>query len=738
MLGPLQHFLVRFFYETSLYGTIPTVVGNFPFFRELRWDVTLSGTIPSEIGRARMSHFVLFNSSLTGTIPTQMGLFGRAATIVLHDNDLFGSIPSTLGMLTTLFVLVLRNNKLTGTIPLQLGALTELENLDLSGNGLNGGIPTGLGDLILLQYLMLHRNRLGGSIPSQLGLLTRLSVTSLYGNRLTGSLPPLHHARGSLTLLFSNRLSCPLPTQKGESSRTLVALGNSFPLVSFARTGAEDWLFDWDSQSTHLFVGYPAPWVRLLCMLGTALVLCVVWWTVRRKWPNPPHLWAPCAKLCLIGLTFGIAHAAVLLSSRSIHQCADPLSQMNLSEPTELSGVRGWMFTSCILYCGFGVCGVAWLRRCNSSSVSATSERLLFAERSSHTSVRSVCRLGTIWWKILLFVAWFISLCVLNIPSFLSLALTSLPANNSLNIDASVAFVLRWCASPFLVFVCETLIPKLCVLLVRQWSQDNAQIPSRPNVQLCLQPLDSKPSVEATDTSQDSDPAKSDFQHRSSTSELILASQIMVLVLLPIIAEVFFAEHCMGVTRGLWHPCSGGEDFDIPGTVLVRDAHRNWLHFFVLRHEGVCQISWTVADSDMCVRQVIASSSSLIISKVVVQILLTMVQALALEFLRWIACTGAFWDRCARLCQPQEETRISRSIVSLMLIGFAFGGVAPVVWFVVLLAVISTRLVPRQRIGPISMSQTTRLKIPGLLFSGPIIQVVLFVWYFATAELFET
>eukprot|EP00300_Choanocystis_sp_HF-7_P020078 c20501_g2_i6.p1 GENE.c20501_g2_i6~~c20501_g2_i6.p1 ORF type:complete len:701 (+),score=186.09 c20501_g2_i6:110-2212(+) len=688
------------------------------------------------------------------------------------------SVPSQIGLLSGLQYLLLRQNKLSGTLP-DLTRLTRLIVLDLSGNSFDGGLPGWVWHANSLEYLLLHQNKLSGSISSQIALLTNLTVLSLYGNQLGGSLPRLYQAPNSLTLLFRNRLSCPLPSHTSDNSpanpanaRTLIALGNLFRLVGYSRTGAEEWLFSWDEDSTHLFVGFPAPWARLLIMVGAVLVLTGLWGFVQKKggvgfvgFGQPSLLWRRCIKICIVAVGFGVVQAIGLFNSHTVHECADAVSRMSLSEQTNLSaGLCGWVWTTCALCCGMSAFGAVWLLRQFSGN---KHHARLLAEESETT--QTMVAKPRVLWRIGLFLGWGLLMCGLSVPAFLNLAVSSLPANNSLGVHGVVATLLQFCVSPLLVLATDILIPKSCVWFVSQYTGEKLRWQHRqtttargpdPHVDAdATPPTDTKDEASVANTSRTvvesvEDEMNGPTPPHPATIELMLVSQLAVLVVLPVLARLLFDEHCMGIGRMMWSLCDSTQvTFGVSLNVSI-STHGSSLRQVAIPvlapdavWNSVCEVSWSINDSDMCVRKVIGGSASLVLSKVVVQTLLTMARSLIGALLGWLGWRGVFWDVFRRACQNLDEVALARSVVSLMLLGFAFGATAPLVWIGVLFALGSIQLLRASVLASSSpegqamraVSSSRRvvdgLGVPRMVLAGPVIQLVILGWFAAKAGL---
>eukprot|EP00300_Choanocystis_sp_HF-7_P020076 c20501_g2_i4.p1 GENE.c20501_g2_i4~~c20501_g2_i4.p1 ORF type:complete len:558 (+),score=135.94 c20501_g2_i4:155-1675(+) len=504
-------------------------------------------------------------------------------------------------------------------------------------------------------------------------------------------------------------------------------------------------------------------------MVGAVLVLTGLWGFVQKKggvgfvgFGQPSLLWRRCIKICIVAVGFGVVQAIGLFNSHTVHECADAVSRMSLSEQTNLSaGLCGWVWTTCALCCGMSAFGAVWLLRQFSGN---KHHARLLAEESETT--QTMVAKPRVLWRIGLFLGWGLLMCGLSVPAFLNLAVSSLPANNSLGVEGVVATLLQFCVSPLLVLATDILIPKSCVWFVSQY---RGEISRRQSMQ-CLQAThDHSDSVNQKDIPRDTqsvattsrtvvesveDEMNGPTPPHPATIELMLVSQLAVLVVLPVLARLLFDEHCMGIGRMMWSLCDstqvtfgvslqvplvtpGGQWKDIFVPVLAQDAVWN----------SVCEVSWSINDSDMCVRKVIGGSASLVLSKVVVQTLLTMARSLIGALLGWLGWRGVFWDVFRRACQNLDEVALARSVVSLMLLGFAFGATAPLVWIGVLFALGSIQLLRASVLASSSpegqamraVSSSRRvvdgLGVPRMVLAGPVIQLVILGWFAAKAGL---
>eukprot|EP00300_Choanocystis_sp_HF-7_P018268 c19988_g5_i5.p1 GENE.c19988_g5_i5~~c19988_g5_i5.p1 ORF type:complete len:305 (+),score=48.64 c19988_g5_i5:634-1548(+) len=301
----------------------------------------------------------------------------------------------------------------------------------------------------------------------------------------------------------------------------------------------------------------------------------------------------------------------------------------------------------------------------------------------------------------------------------------SFPANNTLRIRPVLVTILRILMSPWLVFSGEWLIPRLSDVFVSWYYDLNKNISSTTSSLLI---------GESQFGLEQSLVRPRDTRHRRTCTELIFTSQIVVLALAPIVSQVMIHDKCLRLSRVFWVPCNDdGASLDVVAATsdpFLPDVP-------VLSQAEVCSITRIHVDSGLCCRGVIALASELNISKVLFQSLIVLLRAL------FIACRSnisksargggrrrsGFVDRV--LASPQEAT-LTRSIMSLLMVGFIYGGVAPLIWPVVLLGVNCTVLMWRVTRKHASIGLH---KIVGwrAVWCGVGIQLALGFWFFSTA-----
>eukprot|EP00300_Choanocystis_sp_HF-7_P039833 c616_g1_i1.p1 GENE.c616_g1_i1~~c616_g1_i1.p1 ORF type:complete len:817 (-),score=137.31 c616_g1_i1:50-2419(-) len=764
-----------YLHRNLMHGSIPTQIGRVTLFNRLYMDNNtftgpipsqigllsvltdlglfnnhFSGSIPSQIGRmAGLMFLSLFNSPMAGEIPSQMGTMSSLSQLYMYNNFLSGSLPSQLGRLTRLINLSLRANWLTGTIPTQLDLLTRLKLLDLSSNRFTGTFfPVTPPQL---EYLLLHHNRLDAEIPPQISRLTRLEVLSLFDNRLRGSVPELCQSR--LLLLFDNLLSCPLPKHAfpvvqstdhaNSTARTLVALGNAFPLDGWGLVRAE-WLYAWDADSTHLFEGYPRPWVRQLIVLVFVCLIAAICWLIGRwigvTWTRAPlQLWVHSLKLVL-GLTgFALVYMTILAAADHLHKCANPLFQVTLAETTGMSRGMCGLVATCALFHFLGcVAGILWLRRGRAVVAHRVSDSLLpKSTGSNNTNYITI----PVWRRVCLVLAWIVSICILNIPTLLNFMAASFPANNSQRIPPNTVIVLRWFMSPVLVLIGELIIPKLSNFFVTQYYARQV----RRTEEVFLR--EKRASAKLTDErfadqeelflSQhqwyENNRVRHEALHRRENTSLILTSQFLVLAVAPVLSQILVHEKCMRLTRAMWTPCNvNSTAFDI--SFVPKDLSIPLVT--VLQRDEVCNVGQFEIDPGLCARGVIASTSGLNISKVLVQALFvlfrTAIVMLAVRFYDRTRVRGGSLHRFVRwVVKPVDDDTVTRSIMCLVMLGFVYGGVAPLIWPAVLIGTFTT--ISMWRCSARGREGLTSLVFWAVIWCSLTMQLLLGLWFFGTA-----
>eukprot|EP00300_Choanocystis_sp_HF-7_P006807 c14920_g1_i2.p1 GENE.c14920_g1_i2~~c14920_g1_i2.p1 ORF type:complete len:1046 (-),score=130.70 c14920_g1_i2:65-3202(-) len=731
--------------QCSIEGTIPsellqlTEINRLPLYSNY-----LSGTISTQLNRMtnlfflprlHVSHLPTGSQSssascsglgqnlLTGTIPSELAVLEDLSQLLLGDNELTGQIPSQLGLLPVLAVLSLRNNRLHGIIPSQLALVTSLFQLDLSSNRLRGTIPK---LPTTLMSVALQHNRLVGQIPSQISLLTNLTMLGLFGNFLSGSVPTLHQPYSSLILLHDNYLSCPLPrhaftedTLEVGPRQTLVALGNAFPLDGWNHVSA-DWLYFWDAKSTHLFVEYPGPWIRLLILVSAVVVvsgmcLCVGQCVGGVRWVTKfDLLWIDCCKLSVGLMCFGVVHMVLLVAAGSLHTCADPLAQVTLAEALRGKWMSG-LVVCAVVHAVLSVMALRWL--IHRHSPKKGDSILLLPRAPEEWSEQSEEWSKNPRWRTVLFGAlWVMCMCALNVPILVDFMAASFPTNNSLGLGSEAVQVLRWSMSPLLVLISEGIIPVLSDFLLTHYYSERVQ------------------SSGAFRLAKD-----------QKCFELILASQLLVLVGAPMLSQILVHDRCLRLTRWFWDPCRS--------SIFNIEKQIGFDTLIVLTQADVCDVGrFHMTEAAACARAVVATTSKLNVFKVVTQALLMLLRNLIVFGPKihklphqWKGKGRLYRWMCWMIPKTVSKDAMTRSVVSWITMAFVFGGVAPLVWEAVFIGLCSSMLtlwllsgVQRSRgVDTISIGSMP-LRVPwALVATGVAIQFVLGIWYFVAVGFFE-
>eukprot|EP00300_Choanocystis_sp_HF-7_P030507 c3935_g1_i1.p1 GENE.c3935_g1_i1~~c3935_g1_i1.p1 ORF type:complete len:325 (+),score=28.25 c3935_g1_i1:97-975(+) len=248
-----------------------------------------------------------------------------------------------------------------------------------------------------------------------------------------------------------------------------------------------------------------------------------------------------------------------------------------------------------------------------------------------------------------------------------------------------VVTLLRGLISPWLVFSGEWLIPKLSTWVTARYYNRGR--------------LDSDLTVGLVQN------GGSSWHVRTST-EMILVSQLFNLVVAPVLSQLAIHNRCVGViSERFWGPCQNATAFtiDFPISATVADQLYGFV-IPVLRPGEVCQSHF---DAELCQREVVASIASLGVSKVIYQTLFVLLRALLIvavhkkcerisgaESSTQQALGGRIQVLLKWVTHPSEDV-LTRSIVSLVMIGIVLGGVAPLIWPVVWFGVYSTALLWR-------------------------------------------
>eukprot|EP00300_Choanocystis_sp_HF-7_P012513 c17922_g1_i1.p1 GENE.c17922_g1_i1~~c17922_g1_i1.p1 ORF type:complete len:883 (-),score=160.39 c17922_g1_i1:58-2412(-) len=770
-------------HTNDLSGTIPSEFGGLSSLRFLELSGNrLTGSIPSQLERSTLLNSLSLDSNqLTGVIPSQLGVVLTA--LLLHNNRLSGTIPSEV---TGIIVISLSNNMLQGTIP-PLGP--HVFAFAVSSNRLTGSLPRS--QFNGLRHFVAHNNRLEGSIPSQFGNCTKLESLLLFGNRLRGAVPPIYQTAQSMILLFDNSLSCDLPLETrgvgigGPSAITLLALGNEFPQDTAGGVAAK-WLYSWDSASTHLFIPLPRPWVRLSLTVLFGVVInfiCVTasrWlaWGARRRRNNRPNLqqilmennlmqrmqlWKRCLQVCGAITGLSLIYMLLLWASANAHTCGEILSQVTVAEMAQAglglcTGV-GLCVVVHFLLCAWGL---VFMSRTQRSSPSPEALSMLTAPIATESdaydgicqgyeehgggfdkneAVRAATESDPSWSRkkvlavrIGLACFWSSAVLVLNVPTMLHASLNSMPTNNSLGLRGWELAMVSHGISPMLVLVSEVIIPQLTKWVVASYVKTMPIVATTISMQ--------QPRLHQTN--------RREYVARQATFKLILAARILVLAVLPILFEIALVDGCFQGARKFWQPCMVEGQFDVEVDLF-------WVKLSILSHGDVCAVRF--GDPSRCVRKVIKLAAALNLNKIVWQALLTVMQRVvvfgfgfhvgAASRVRLSSSEGSnpprnLIARMAAWIVPKqvEVGGLDLAVLSWMTIGFALGGVAPLVWAAVLLALLSQfgsvwflsqmeSLYGAKILRNSKGAERVPVELAGI---GLVIQFVLGIWFFASAS----
>eukprot|EP00300_Choanocystis_sp_HF-7_P018269 c19989_g1_i1.p1 GENE.c19989_g1_i1~~c19989_g1_i1.p1 ORF type:complete len:588 (+),score=109.60 c19989_g1_i1:1188-2951(+) len=584
--------------------------------------------------------------------------------------------------------------------------MPKLIYLVLSSNRLTGRIPNATSFSPAMTHLVLHNNALTGQIPTEIALLTNLKLVSLFDNRLRGSLPALWQNEDTIFLLFNNFLSCVLPPRRAggdgdttEEIKTLIAIGNEFSQDGVGAVEA-DWLSTWDRSSIHLFIPLPRPWFTLMLVVVFGVVACLVclgfgWLVCWRRRPialNPrlpicgsAAVWE--RSLILGGTMTGVAVLVVpvLVVVPTIHQCGEFLSEATLAEQS--SPVCYFTAVHSILHFFWSCWAVLWLAKTG----------FVFPYNTVNRDPKNTAKPPSRFVRMSIGMLWACAILVFNIPTLLFMALSALPTDNVVGLDAWSRRGLTSVAAPILVLISTFLIPFLSQQAVRLYS-----------------------------------PHLNESQIRKNQFALSMISEALVLVILPIISEMALGDGCWQGWKMLWTPCGFREEtFDSLADSNILD------HVFVLSQEEVCTPK--LRDPGRCSRHVIRIVSQLILAKVVVQAFTMSVWRLFVFGFGLHVRVKWTWAQHFKFVDTERLTHV---ILSWMMMGFAYGAVAPLFWVAVMLALLCQCLtviflVAMESVhGQVILTHKEQTPpVPrAIVATGIAVQLCLGVWHFSTAQ----
>eukprot|EP00300_Choanocystis_sp_HF-7_P016039 c19278_g1_i6.p1 GENE.c19278_g1_i6~~c19278_g1_i6.p1 ORF type:complete len:981 (+),score=126.05 c19278_g1_i6:419-2944(+) len=684
------------FESNRLSGPIPTQVGLLT--KLICWTIAtnkLTGTIPTETGHlSNLVYWNLIENALEGRVPTQVGQLTAMLQLRFTKNRLSGAFPSQIANLNRLIGLYASDNRFSGSIPLDIWKLPALRTLDFAYNRISGTIPSSLSHKI--QGIVLHQNRITGQIPSQIALLTDLQFLSLFNNRLQGSLPELFVPQ--LLLLFNNFLSCELPqhiannaSRQPHNHLTFIAFGNSFQLDWWWNgLNAAWWLHRWDSKSIHMFEEYPRPWA----VLTISFACCVLIYGVVGTGPSVPYpyLWKNCKVVCTVMGAVVSIYLGILVFSPHLYKCSSLPLRLTLAEVTSTHGMFFPILACVVVHFICSIVALKWLGKSSTLPVGT----------QSPWSEALPVGIGR---RIVIGFAWIMTICLLHFPVLIG---ESFPANNSFG-DPFYVLSLRYLVSPWLFVTADLIVPRIGVWFTEKYYAGPSPLHKRL--------------------------IEMDRPYHSpkfrTVTEMILVSQLVVLVVAPVISHVIFHDKCMGLARLWWEPCRGNNDL-----FETLDNHQIDFEFFVsnvtthiLTQQDVCGHRW---DSEICARSVITATSITSVSKVIYQTLTVLVRALFVTWLRSRATSfrGHFGGVLRRLAEPKEDS-VTRSILSLTLLGFTYGAVSPLIWPAVLFCMYSLTLLWRCSQQEVTRKSRMLVGSP-VMWTGIFCQFGLANWFVTT------
>eukprot|EP00300_Choanocystis_sp_HF-7_P015816 c19187_g1_i1.p1 GENE.c19187_g1_i1~~c19187_g1_i1.p1 ORF type:complete len:1138 (+),score=193.42 c19187_g1_i1:253-3666(+) len=732
------------FSRTWLSGTIPTQLGKLT--RLTYWShshCSLSGPIPSQIGHlTSLSYWYGAENQLDGTVPTQIGQLSALKIWSLHHNQLKGPLPSQIGNATNLRSCTLFWNRLSGSLPSQIGYLTKLTGLFLNHNQFTGAIPAPLFRIPTLraldvannnkitgtlpeditdsiQSITLHSTDLKGTLPSTIALLTNLQLLDFFDTHLAGSVPKLFVP--NRLLLFDTFISCSLPqnsvNQLDGTHLTAVAKGSMLNADHWDGRSRANWLSKLDANSTHLFVPYPRFWVRILLLFGLTIVFGAWPWIVSQnaRIRHSPPLWRMC-----IYAAFGMSavsglYMVVLRISDRVHECADPILRVTISEidpDQDLIGVT-------VLAILMTVCSVLMIIFLNKANHAHDNHARHTSKGGGHEPAGphiSVLR------KLLLLLSWVTGVAALSTPVLVYLAEESFPANNSIGLRWYHFLLVRNLMPLYLVFSSDLLIPWFSGWFTKLYHPE----PSDKDISNRIRApalTDSRARLLGGD---DAKTLSSTGRQRLKTYTILMLITQLLLLSASIPSQIVVHDRCMGLMRKWWEPCQGNTTWmDVYFEEFQNQTTASHLRTPVLQKADVCGHRF---NSNVCVRAVIAATSSLALSKVLTQAFFVVIRAIIIliwqrkEDNRTLQLVpqgrrkgwrGWLVKKKARIIEivikPTKEA-FTRAVMLLLMTGLMFGGMAPLIWPAVWFTLVAKQMIWRcKRVSP---EVTTKSVIP--------------------------
>eukprot|EP00300_Choanocystis_sp_HF-7_P015128 c18943_g1_i1.p1 GENE.c18943_g1_i1~~c18943_g1_i1.p1 ORF type:complete len:374 (+),score=51.25 c18943_g1_i1:535-1656(+) len=318
---------------------------------------------------------------------------------------------------------------------------------------------------------------------------------------------------------------------------TLVASGNKFHSNNWFGPVQAQWLHEWDEKASHLFElrFFRLTWILVSYASSAAMM---VWISCRRhslSAQSLPLLWSRCRKVCLILSGFAMVFAVVLVVLPTVHSCPNAIERVSLAETTISVHVAGVVGTGVCLHLVCTVTSMIWLSR---SRVTHGRRKRKF---HPGTTTRTVSR------RAIVVLVWTACIMTLHVPTLLELIMASFPTNNTWGVHQFLIAMVWRLLSVWLVVSSEVLIPRLSEWCTSQYYADESDLMTTANRQeLVLSLLIEERSHQSHTRS----------PRLRTTTEMVIASQVIVLALAPILSQLIVGDRCFGVTRKYWQPCA--------------------------------------------------------------------------------------------------------------------------------------------------------------------------------------